>query len=56
MMPAVVDINSVVRRERMRQGGRVIRTNKTVDEHVFDKWKVYVGRKGNRIANNYINS
>jgi len=38
----------------MRHG--VIRTNKTVDEHVFDKWKVYGGRKGNRIANNYINS
>jgi hypothetical protein len=38
----------------MRHG--VIRTNKTVDEHVYDKWRVYVGRKGNRIANNYTNS
>lgn len=39
----------------MRRGG-VIRTNETVDEHVYDKWEVYVGRKGNRIASSYINS
>jgi hypothetical protein len=37
-------------------GQGVVRTNKTVDERVYDKWQVYVGRKGNRIANNYINS
>jgi hypothetical protein len=37
-------------------GQGVIRTNKTVDEHVYDKWKVYVVRKESGIANNYINS
>jgi hypothetical protein len=42
------------RGERDRVAPGLIGTNKTVDKRVYDKWKAYVGRKGNRIANNYI--